>query len=167
MASPHGLAAPSCFRRLRLFGPDAASVFGERFVSLDLDAVAVADLKPLWDRPEAFVGWRDPMRPRQLNGSMMLLRAGMRPAVWSEFDPTRSPAQALRSGFRGSDQGWISLKLHGENRWSATDGVLSFKMDVLGRGLPEGARIVFFHGQPKPWSPECQRIDWIREHWTQ
>lgn len=165
--SPHGGSNPSCYRRLRGFHPDAARAFGPRFVSLDLDMVAVADLAPLWDRPEAFVGLRDPLYPRQLNGSMFLMDAGARPLVWTQFDPERSPAVARRAGYRGSDQAWMSYALPGEQQWTAADGVLSYRADILPRGgmLPPGARLVSFHGRMDPWHPIAQRLGWVREHW--
>lgn len=161
--SPHGALWPSCFRRLVLFHPDAAQWFGERFVSLDLDCVITGDLRPLVDRSEDFVGWQDPLYRNQLCGSMMLLRAGSRPEVWAGFDSRRSPSVALAAGFRGSDQGWISYCLHREPRWTAADGVLSFKFDLKRGPLPPGARVVFFTGQPKPWSEEARRQAWVRE----
>lgn len=166
--SPHGGSAPSCYRRLRAFHPDAAQWFGERFVSIDLDTVIVQDVAPLWDRPEDFVAWRDPFYGHrgQYCGSMMLLRAGARPGVWSDFDPKRSPAAARAAGFRGSDQAWVSYRLPGEATWSEADGVLSYRRDIKPRSLPAHARIVMFHGAVDPWHPEAQRLDWVREHWA-
>lgn len=158
--SPNGAAAPSCYRRLRAFHLDAAQWFGERFVSLDLDVAIVGDLAPLWDRAEDFVGLQDPLYPAQLNGSMFLLTAGSRPWVWSGFDPVQSPAQARAAGFLGSDQAWLSWCLGGEPRWTAADGVLSYRKDCA-HGLPRGARVVSFHGRTKPWSPEAP--GWARE----
>jgi hypothetical protein len=158
---------PSCYRRLRLFHPDAAQWFGERFVSLDLDTVVVGDLGPLWDRPEDFVIWGDTARHTLYNGSMLLLRAGARAKVWTEFNPATSPRLAVRAGQFGSDQGWIGYCLGpGEVMWTAADGVLSFRNEILRRGgrLPAGARIVMFHGQYDPWSPKVQRsYPWVKE----
>lgn len=164
--SPHGHPNPSCYRRLRLFAPDAGATFGERFVSLDLDCVITGDLQPLWDRPDNFVIWRDPGGRTPYCGSMMLLRAGARLQVWNDFDPKASPQAALTAGCMGSDQGWIAhcLGPH-EATWTAADGVLSYKRDALRRNfLPAGARIVFFHGRPKPWDPEPRALAWVREH---
>lgn len=165
LRSPHGgISNPSCFRRLRMFMEDAAETFGERIVSIDLDAVIVRDMAPVWDRDEDFVGWRDPMSPRQLNGSMMLLRAGSRPGVWDEFNPDSSPGKALKAGYKGSDQAWLSYCLAGEPRWTKDDGIYSFRVDVMGRVLPKDARIIFFHGNVKPWTvPE---VDPVRKHWN-
>lgn len=161
LKSPHGGNNPACYRRLRLFHPDAAATFGERIVSLDLDTVIVGDLRPLWDRPEPFVGWTDPLYPQQLCGSMLLLTAGAKRMVWNLFDPATSPAQAAHAGYRGSDQAWISYCLPRDARWTAADGVLSWRK--LNGWLPEGARIVFFHGARKPW--DAGMPEWVRENW--
>lgn len=167
VASPHGAGAPSCYRRLRAFHPDAGLWFGDRFVVLDLDVAPVGDLVPLWDRPETFVIYRDPLYATQYNGSMWLLSAGARSEVWTDFAPRISRRLATESRKRGSDQGWISYRLPGEATWGAADGVLSYRQDVARRGgsLPHGARLVVFHGLPKPWDREPQRLAWVRERY--
>lgn len=165
LRSPEGLSMPSCYRRLRLFHRDAGAVFGERIVALDLDWVAVDDLAPLWDRPEDVVLYRDPLRPRQANGSMLLLTAGSRPYVWDEFDPAISPKTARGAGYRGSDQAWLSWCLPDAPRWDERDGVFSFRRHVGTDALPSGARAVVFHGRPKPWDRGPQRLGWVLEHW--
>lgn len=170
LPSPHGGKNPSCYRRLRAFSPEIASVFGPRFVSLDLDCVVVGDLAPLWDRPEEFVMWGDtnPLPGSHYNGSMLLMTAGARRQVWETFDPETSPRLALAARCWGSDQGWISYCLGpGEARWSKADGVYSFRNDLSQtRALPADARIVFFHGKHDPWHADVQaRHPWVSEHW--
>jgi len=64
--------------------------------------------------------------------------------------------------FRLCAQGWINntkavkVDLFPEN-W-----VISYKLGVKDRGLPEDCRIVSFHGQPKP---RDVRESWVMEHW--
>lgn len=166
--SPHGGRNPSCYRRLRLFGPDAGADFGPRFVSLDLDCVIVRDMVPVWDRSEDFVIWGDTNPHTLYNGSMFMLRAGARPQVWRDFDPLKSPAKTLASRQFGSDQAWISYSLgRGEAKWTKQDGVYSFKNEIYRRGgaLPADARIVMFHGDIDPWSAQGQRLPWVRQNW--
>jgi len=169
LPNPAGSSRPSCYRRLWLFSREAEAVFGPRFFALDLDVVAVGDLRPLWDRPEDFVGWRDPNFEGAYCGSMFLLRAGARAKVWESFDPLAGPAAARRAGFSGSDQAWLSLVLgRGEASWGPPDGVVSFKQDILRgrRGLLPSDRLVVFHGNPKPWSEQARRMaPWVREAW--
>jgi hypothetical protein len=168
--SPHGGVNPSCYRRLRLFHPDAARWFGERVVSLDLDMVLVGDVAPLWDRPEDVVLYGDTARGTPYNGSMLLLRTGSRPRVWTEFDPVRSPQLGRARGYIGSDQAWLGVALGpGEPTWSAADGVYSYRNEIKPRGglvLPANARIVVFHGHVDPWQAATRRrYPWVREHY--
>ena len=150
--SPMGGNAPTCYRRLRLFRPDAGRWFGDRFVSLDLDTTLHGDMRPVWDRPEDFVIYDDPLYPgKQYCGAMLMMRAGARPQVWNDFDPVQSPAQARAAGKRGSDQAWISYKLPGEATWGPQDGVYSYRKHVAGGTIPADARAVMWHGQVKPW----------------
>lgn len=167
--SPHGGKNPSCYRRLRMFHPDAAQWFGQRFVSLDLDVVITGDLSPLWNRPEPIVFWGDtnPQPGSHYNGSMVLMTAGSRPQVWTDFDPATSPRRSLQARCWGSDQGWISYRLgKGEAKWTKADGVYSFRNDLKqSRVLPPNAKIVIFHGAHDPWSPHAQQWPFVREHY--
>lgn len=166
--SPHGRGNPSCYRRLKMFSAGAASMFGPRFVSLDLDCVVTGSLDPLFDRPEDIVLWGDTNPTTPYNGSMILLRAGSRTKVWDEFDPQTSPRKAAALGYFGSDQAWIGAALGpNEPKWSKADGVYSYRCDLRGKhDLPEGARLVIFHGQHDPWARDVQqRHAWVREHY--
>lgn len=165
--SPFGRHNPSCYRRLKVFAPDAGKMFGERLVSIDLDTVIVNDITPLFDRPEDFVIWGCSDYPRQwFNGSLMMLRTGTRPQVWTTFDEDTSPEIAKRAGCFGSDQGWIRYVLgKNEATWGERDGIYSHRKHIAPRGdiLPENARIVFFHGKVDPWHYRAQHVPWIKK----
>jgi hypothetical protein len=166
VANPSGRKNPSCYRRLRLFARHPGAWLGERFVVLDLDAVIVGDMRPLWNRPEDFVIWKSSTSGNPYNGSMWMLRAGARPQVWRDFDPAVSPRETKAAGFYGSDQAWIAHALGpDEATWSARDGVHSYRNEIQhGAGrLPAGARVVFFHGKTDPWDADAQRHAWVRE----
>lgn len=178
MKSLHGDFQPCCYRRLRAFSNGAADVFGDRFVSIDLDFIALDDLVPLWDRPEPFIMWKPDPHPLQrsariktfYNGSMFMMTAGARRKVWRDFNPATSPAAAKAAGFFGSDQAWISLCLGpNEATWTHRDGAWSYRNQInpppRSGKLPEGARIVFFHGRVDPWSPEAQALPWVRDNY--
>ena len=169
--NPSGSHNPSCYRRLKLFAPEAATLIGPCFVCLDLDTVITGDLTPIVEKDVDFCIWGETDFPGQqwYNGSLWRLRAGTRTQVWTAFDPTRSPARAHAAGARGSDQGWISYVLGPRQpTFGKPDGVFSFRKDVQPRGgvLPEGARVVCFHGRIDPWAPEAQRLPWVRQHWS-
>lgn len=168
--SPIGHSYPSCYRRLKVFAPDAGEMFGPRLVSIDLDTVIVGDVTPLFDRPEDFVIWGESDFPHTTPycGSMWMLRTGTRSKVWTEFDEVKSPRLAMKAGCRGSDQGFISYVLgKGEATWTRKDGVYSFRKHLqrYGHGLPSDARIVFFHGKEDPWGPIAQKIGWVKAHY--
>lgn len=168
IAHTSGPRYPSCYRRLRLFHPDIGRVFGDRFVSLDLDCVIVDDLRPLWNRPEPFVGWAGTHAKNRYNGSMLLMTAGARPQVWTAFNPHTSPRMASRAGFYGTDQAWISFVLGTrEARWTDVDGVVSYRLHVgpAGGRLPANARICFFNGKTDPWDGDMMRLEWVRTHY--
>jgi len=169
LPSPTGGHNPSCYRRLRMYAPEAGRVFGsERFVSLDLDIVMTGDLDPVWNRPEDFVIWGDTNPRTFYNGSMVLLSAGARRQVWETFDPIASPKAARAAGHHGSDQGWISHCLGpNEAKWSKTDGVYSFHNHLQKvKTLPNDARVVVFHGHKDPWTSRVQQAyPWVRKYY--
>lgn len=168
LVSPYGRHQPSCYRRLKLFSPEAGTLIGPRFISIDLDTVIVGDLRPIFDRPEDFIIWGETDPRSHYNGSMFMLTAGARRRVWDEFDPVRSPQQAKAAGNFGSDQGYLSWKLGpGETKWTLVDGVYSYRIHIQKNHdvLPPDARIVMFHGGTDPWSTRAQDIPWIRRHY--
>jgi hypothetical protein len=138
---------PQCLRRIALFRPDAASIFGKRFVSMDMDSVVMGPLDPLFDRPDDFVMFAGTTAHRPYNGSMLLMTAGARPQVYEKL----TPEGAIKAGSRfvGSDQAWISWVLgRGEKTWTHWDGVHAYNSVKNGN---EKTRVLFFFGNPKPW----------------
>lgn len=174
MSNACGKHLPSCYRRLRLFSrkttDEMGIALGSRVVSLDLDMVITADLTPLFERPERFIGWRVPgtRHAHVFNGSMWLFQAGKFDWLWDEFSPAKSPMRANDAGYFGSDQAWISYRLAGgEAGWTAQDGVYSFTRDIMrSRMLPRNTRVVSFNGKRKPWGPEVRQMaPWIVKYY--
>lgn len=144
------------YRKLMLFRRDAAAIFGDRMLYVDLDVTVVGDLAPLVKRSQDFVIWRDPLYERDAyiyNSSLILLDAGCRPQVYEKFNAATSPAATRLAGLAGSDQAWISYLFGpGEAVWTQADGVLGWKTDLLkGATWPENARLIVNHGRPKAW----------------
>lgn len=175
---------PSCYRRLKLWSREMHALLGPRFVCLDLDAVIVDDVTPLWDRREDFLIFKTHLKHIPLCGSMFAMNTGTQSFVWDAFDPTTSPALATARGCRGSDQGWLTY-CYGADvpGWTNSDGVYSY-MEIAPRRppshrrrgappivpgsgpLPKNARIVFFTGKPDPWDHEAKtQSPWINEHY--
>ena len=150
-----GPRKPNCFRRLSLFRPDAAKIFGgKRIASFDLDCVIGGDLAPILSRKEDFVIFKGTHPSRPYNGSLMLLTAGARPQVYERFDQAGADASGER--FHGSDQAWLAHCLGpDEATWSQADGVWHWDAywKVMNKVQP---RLLFFPGKRKPW--EFDRI---------
>jgi hypothetical protein len=160
---------PNCYRRLKMFSQEARKIFGERILSIDLDCVIVANIDSILDRSEDFVAWNKRGVPYQ--GGLILHTTGTRSFLWDDFDPKESPKLGKANGFVGSDQAWISSKLPpGEGIWTPErHGVLSYKSHVRAKPeyvqtkkLPEGTKIVFYHGSPKPWETSDP---FVQEHY--
>jgi hypothetical protein len=157
---------PSCYPRLWMFSPEATCL-GERVLLIDIDLVVVANLAPIFDMPQEFVGWRpyrDWGKQQRFGGGIYLLTPGTRTAVWNDFHGPESIAQARAAGFRGSDQAWISYKLGlSEAYWDRASGIYSIR-DMKGTEtrLPDDARLVQMNGPTKPWQ---SRIPWVVENW--
>lgn len=170
LRSPHGLAYPSCYRRLKIFSEEAHKFIDTpRFVSLDLDVVITADITPLFDSQVEFRMYGDTAKGTPYNGSIIYNRLGTRPQLWQKFDPLTSPKLGLQKRYIGSDQAWIAVCLGpDEQKFTAKDGVYSYRNQIQPRGghLPAGARIVIFHGAHDPWDPYVQRKHpWVARHY--
>lgn len=157
---------PQCLRRLSMFRPDAGDIFGKRFVCMDLDAVIAGSLDPLFDIPDDFCmmeGTAPRLRP--YNGSMLLLTAGARSQVYTEFTPER--AALAGKHFLGSDQAWIGFSLGwGGRTWGEKDGAVWFSPRYSSE--PPDCRVMFFPGSVKPWIVAGSRpLDrWVRQHYA-
>lgn len=156
-------ARPQCLRRISMFKPDAAEIFGERFVCMDLDCVVSGPLDPLFDTDANFKIYRGTVPGRLYNGSMMLIRAGSRPQVYNTF----SIEGATEAGAKhiGSDQAWIAHCLGaGEATWGPEDGVNWW--GATNRTDKEQSRVVFFPGTIKPWDIIAEGKDrWVPAHY--
>lgn len=154
---------PNCFRRLSMFRPDAAKIFGDRFVCMDLDCVIAENINSLFENDEDFMMYKGTSFDRPYNGSMMMIRAGARPQVYLDFNEEN----AIKSGqkYVGSDQAWISFCLGpNEKTWSLEDGVCWWGNQY--NPLIPKLRIMFFPGQIKPWEAVIYKTDkWITENY--
>lgn len=160
---------PNCYRRLKAFAPDAKDIFGtEWLLSLDLDTVIVDDITDLVTSKmsKPFTIWGDTAKNTLYNGSMWLLKLGSHPDVWTDLP--RDPHAVTRArNIIGSDQAWISHKLGpGQPTWGTSDGVYSYRVHLKSglTGLPDNAKIVFFHGRIDPWDNIAKaKSPWISD----
>lgn len=174
--NPSSPVNPSCYVRLFLYAPEAADIFGERLVSVDLDIALTANVNALFGIHDDFAIWGGQTVQagrgslyNWFNGSLQIVKAGARSKVWTQFDPATSPKKAHMAGCRGSDQGWIAYCLGRQERILGTsDGVYSYRNHILPAGgrLPGNSRFVAFHGRHDPWHADVQaKHPWVREHY--
>lgn len=176
LSNPSGPSRlPSCYRRLKLYDPETQRAMGirpgERIVSIDLDSVICGHLGEVLGTGGRFVGWQlaGAIHPRVFNGSFQMFTAGDLSHIWSLFDPNNSPRVAKEAGFAGSDQAWLSFNLSDKDGSSHAPypALASYPLHCVQMSqFKREHRIVFFHGNKKPWSPVAQAASpWIRRYW--
>jgi hypothetical protein len=128
---------PGWWSKLELFRP---GLFEDRVLYLDLDVVICDDLTPIVEFPAPFAAIQDYLKPQELNSSVMV------------FDP-----EAGRRAFDGDavakyagDQEWITRAITTAGRFPKS-WCPSYRLEVAKTGHPPGAKVVVFHGKPKPW----------------
>jgi len=158
---------PQCYVRLRAFAPEMKRIFGDRFVSIDLDCVVLGNLDAILSRAEDFIICK---RARVTKGdfydryqaSMWMMNTGAREDVWSSFHGEESlrklAGKKHEKLYLKTDQGWMLYKLgRHEAVWTMEDGVYHWpwlKHNGLCENLPANSRIVFFNGREEPWTIE-------------
>ena len=130
--------------KIELFKLDSA-------VYLDLDTILVGDCTEMLEeaRKHEFVIMRDVYRGKH---SPMAMQSSI--MCWTQ------PHKSIYLMFQqekmqpGGDQEYIKCAMAGRlvTYWQdITDGLVSFKQDVLPNGLKDSDRVVIFHGRPRPW----------------
>lgn len=163
------LLHPGCLVRMRMFDPlwqtEIGARAGDRIVCIDVDAVIIDNLDPLFDRDANFTIMQgfNSTNPNPYNGSLWMLRAGTRHDVWTDF----SYAAARNVPFHSfpDDQGWLHHKFPDAAAYTCADGVYAFKKrgwDAGRRVLPDNARLVAFPGRDPGKYPD---VRWIKENW--
>lgn len=160
-----------CFTRLVCFKKDF-KLFGEKFLSMDLDCVVVGNIDHLLAREEDFVIWGPDdcdMARRSVDycGSLWFLRAGTNSEVYDTFDPSVWTLNKHGRYTGGTDQRQITKVFKGRKvaTFSQKDGIYNFLPDVQPtRRLKRNACIVFFNGLYAPDDPGMARhYKFIRE----
>jgi hypothetical protein len=157
-----------CFVRLRMFDPEwQDDNLLDRIVCMDLDSVITGPLDPLFTRPENFVILQgaNAANPCPFNGSLMMLRAGAHPEVWSDF--SLDAAGKVPFYEFPDDQGWLHHKIPNAAGWQVGErsGVYAFQKPgwPKGEALPKDARMVVFPGWRAP--EKFKQLGWIKENW--
>ena len=115
----------------------------------DLDTVLTGDCTAIVEaaKQHDFVIMRDVYRgqynPKAMQSSMM---------YWSKPVELYEKFADLQMYAAGGDQVYIEHHMKGRVAYwqDICDGIVSFKADVLPKGLDD-AKVVIFHGKPRPW----------------
>lgn len=148
--------------KIELFRPGLFE--SERIVYFDLDTIILNNIDDLLLQEDDFIGLRpfNPTRAKRKrylgSGVLGWKNDGSFDFLFKEF------RYAHYRGMLWGDQDYISLKLGHHNikfnYWQErVSGIYSYKRHVLGSGLPADARIVCFHGVPRPHQV---KTDWVQ-----
>ncbi len=144
------------YSKINLFSP-AAFTAGVRVLYFDLDVVITGSLDLLAMCTEPFIMIRDfhPKPDSAHNSSVMAWKAGYANDVYEQFED----GWMERSW---GDQECIWKILGNDRIWDWPDEwVRSYKWHGRGQ-LSPGARVVVFHGDPKP---DAVSHPWVTENW--
>jgi hypothetical protein len=151
---------PGWWSKMELFRP---GILGDIFY-LDLDTVIVRPIEHL-----ATIGrltmLADFYYPQQIASGLMYLPQSCRAAVWNKW--IANPQGHMAENLRGGDQAFLRTipAMRDAECWQKAfpDQVISYKVHLIVKAgrktLPESARIVCFHGKPRPRSVDAPWID--------
>jgi hypothetical protein len=173
---------PGWWSKLELFNPDGP-LAGEDLLYIDIDTLITGDLTGLIKVREMagevvmltdFYNEKVPTKPPA--SGVMFIPANIKQYVWSQwldFGPEKAMQTFIRPP-RGGDQGFIGSVLPHAARWQDRHPgeILSYKKDVAGKGMegyhnvrsvgngqiPHKAKIVCFHGKPRPWHVDYHKL---------
>ena len=119
---------------------------GERCVYFDLDTIITGDLTDLMDYDGPFAGLRDVWQPGQMGSGIMSWTAGEADHVWQAWVDAGKPTDDPRG-----DQAFIGQHMPMAMRLQdiVPGQLVSWKAQCRD-GVPNDARVVFYHGQPRP-----------------
>lgn len=141
---------PGWWSKLELFDPE----FPGDFLFMDLDTVIAGSLSEVLavDRLTLLRDfYRDGKKFKEgLGGGLLYLPNKSRQSVWDDF--TANPALSMRLYPRGDQFLFESHYLNTAARWQdvVPSQVVSWKVNCA-KGVPPEARVICFHGQPRPW----------------
>lgn len=144
---------PGWWSKIEVFG---SAISGD-LLYLDLDSVITSPLEPLLTASETTL-CSDFLRPRYANSSVMYVAQKDKATVYERFleSPDAHMNHYRKWPAKWGDQGFIADSLPGAARWP--QGLVRSYRAECTQGVPDGTRVVTFHGVPKPWA--C-KADWI------
>lgn len=160
LARPLRHNLPGWWSKMELFDPS----YPDDIVFFDLDTVIRRDgpavLKAPFNRPLIL---RDFYRPHGLQSSVMCIPHEFKAEIWRQW--LKSPCEWMNLFDKDGlgDQAFLEAAIY--SSWGILQDqypgeYLSWKADDLeGRTLPSAAKVIVFHGRPKPWDiPHAEQI---------
>jgi hypothetical protein len=148
---------PGWWQKLTVFKPDPWGLRNP-ILFFDLDVVILGSLDDFAREDSDFAIIKD-FNYDCYNSSVFWLRPGAHPEVWERFTPD------VMSRLPG-DQNWITECVPNATLWPS-EWIVSYKRSIrrrfwFNRPPPPDARVVVFHGNPKPHQV---RDRFVRENW--
>lgn len=115
----------------------------------DLDTVIVGSLQEIASVKELTL-LSDFYKPHLAQSGMMFLPAYLRLLIWEGFE--EDPHGFMRQ-FRGDGEYLNAACGAFADRWQdvCPNQIFSYKAHVRGKYIPPDARVICFHGRPRPW----------------
>jgi hypothetical protein len=143
---------PGWFSKMNLFSP---SLKGD-FLFMDLDTVIVGDIEDILSVNRLTLlrdFYRDGKKLAEgLGGALCFFPEAERAAVW-EYWISNPPLAMRLAGFKGDMQIFEQFYRNTAARWQdvVPGQIVSWKVNCKNDIVPPDARIVCFHGKPRPW----------------
>jgi hypothetical protein len=140
---------PGWFSKLEMFRLHGPILY------MDLDTTVTGDLTPLLDAAEEhdFIALRNPLPTPSRFGSGIMAWRGDMSRVYKRFKeaPAYHAARCTTQQVWG-DQGFIAETETPSAYWQDLfpGQIASWKVDCK-EGVPPDARVIYFHGYPRPW----------------
>lgn len=125
-----------------------------RVLFLDLDTLITGNIDELLNYDGDFCILRDFYRPKGY-GSGVMIWNGDHSYIWNNWELAGNPKT------EGGDQEWIETQLKADLLQDKfRNSIVSYKVHCI-NGIPDGANIICFHGQPKPHNAG----GWVNDIW--
>lgn len=148
---------PGWWSKMELFRPD---IEGD-LLFFDLDTVVFCDPSDLIQAANGKTTMlSDFLFPRHPASGLMYIAQKDKAKVWDAWnkDPQGHMKHPEGRGTKG-DQGFLGRIMPDVQRWQdVTGGIYGYNSSVKRTGLPKGAKLVCFFGNPRPWQAGK---DWV------
>lgn len=151
-------APKSWWSKLWMFRPGMFKP-GDRVLFFDLDTIIVGDLADIASYTGKFAILWDFFYPDHMGSALMAWEAGALDHIWTSWNRSGRPQfdpwgdQRLIEALQPEADFWQEMH---------PGQTVSFKKDCRS-GLPRDARVICFHGQPRP---HATGVEWVDRLWN-